>query len=116
MFQKQVDEPRRFQYLIFMETGIVALEMEFTESTSSDLKKERFDSKSLIQKIAILDRENFHAKGKLGYDKTYVYVTLGTGDRFRVRFDLGTETGFISKLNSILALSANDSSSWLHLK
>lgn len=99
-----------------METGIVALEMEFTESTSPSLKKERFDSKSLIQKVAILDRENFHAKGKLGYDKTYVYVTLGTGDRFRVRFDIGSETGFISKLNSMLALTANDSTSWHNVK
>lgn len=81
---------------------IIKLEMEFTESTSYGLRKASFDSFSLEDQVKTLDSENNRMKRKgKGYDKTYIYVTDEKGNRCKVRFDLGTEFGFMEKLNKI---------------
>lgn len=79
--------------------NIIKLELEFTESQAYNLKKDYFNSKDVERQVEILNNENRRTRKKLGYDKTYVYVTLENGKRERVRFDVGSSIGFLETLS-----------------
>ena len=78
---------------------IIKMELEFTESTEYNLKKPYFDSKTVEEQVEIMNKANRRGRKSLGYDKTYIYVTLENGERTRIRFDLGEANGFLETLS-----------------
>jgi hypothetical protein len=80
---------------------IIKLELEFTESSEYNLKKDYFNSKDVERQVDILNSENRKARKKLGYFKTFIKVTFANGKTDRARFDIGSSIAFLELLSKV---------------
>jgi len=95
---------------------LIDLKVTFTESTEYNLRDlSRFNAKSVEEKVKILNDCNRRARKTLkgAYDKTDVFLILSDGSEYRMRFDLGCDSGILEKgskmLNCPLAIAGDDS-------
>lgn len=72
------------------------LELEFSEL--SKLTPNSFNGKDLEVQLNILRSENEKNRNKLGYYKTYIWVSYEDGSRIRFRYDIGCDKDPLTKI------------------
>lgn len=79
---------------------VAKLEIEFTESENSCFHNGIFDRWPIARQISFINTLHEWVSSRpnrVGYDKTYFWVTLEDGSRPRVRFDIGCDVETIQE-------------------